>query len=199
MLKRDIQSELVPFDSCDANITEKDLATILVDAFEMRLFVYGEFRGGWPDWEDSWHTPFLGLQAAKSASVPEDGLARRVENVPALALVAGDDQRALVLTDDGETPLANFFPDIRLPVTILDVGLAIHRALSKRKRGHPEYRLWITRNSSVRLTPDESSRTYQTEFLTAAASDAASWIPRRFDPSEIRRLVAHLHTQAPDA
>jgi hypothetical protein len=198
MLKRDIQSELVPFDSCDANITEKDLATSLVDAFEMRLFVYGEFRGGWPDWEDSWHTPFLGFRAAESASVPEDGLARRVENVPALALVAGDDQRALVLTDDGEKPLANFFPDIRLPVTILDVGLAIHQALLKRKRGHPECRLWITRNSSVRLTPDESARTYQTDFLTAA-SDAGAWIPRRFDPSEIRRLVAHLHTQAPNA
>ena len=198
MLKRDIQTELVPFDSYEANITEKDLATSLVDAYEMRLFVYGEFRGGWPDWEDSWHTPFVSIQAAKSASVPEDGLARRVENVPALALVAGDDQRALVLTDDGEEPLANFLPDIRLPVTILEVGLAIQQALSNRKRGHPECRLWITRASSVRLTPDESSQTYQTVFLTAAASDAGWSTPRRFYPSGIRRLVAHLHTQAPD-
>ena len=199
MLKRDIQTELVPFDSSEANITEKDLATSLIDAYEMRLFVYGEFRGGWPDWEDSWHTPFLGFQAAKAASAPEDGLARRVENVPALALVAGDDQRALVLTDDGGEPLAEFLPDIRLPVTILEVGLAINQALSKRERGCPEYRLWITRTSSVRLTPDDSSRSYQTDFLTTAASDAGWWTPRRFSPSGIRRLVAHLHTQAPDA
>ena len=198
MLKRDIQTELVPFDSYEANITEKDLATSLIDAHEMRLFVYGEFRGGWPEWEDSWHTPFLSFQAAESASVPESGLVRRVENVPALALVAGDDQRALVLTDDGAKPLESFLPDIRLPVTILEVGLAIHQAVLKRKRS-PECRLWITRTSSVQLTPDESCQTYQTVFLTAAASDAGSWAPRRIDPSGIRRLVAHLRTQARDA